>query len=128
VYVRAAPCVCDHCFDKNWDMCAVGGWEHKKMSLKKMRNLNAKHIEQQLSAKSFVLLQEQFEILSIQQQRVKKRKAQYLVEWKGYKTMSCVDEDDNNTPELLKDWEIQNLSDVQDSYIAKKQNISFIKP
>ena len=101
-------------------MCVVGGWEQKKMSLKKMRNLNAKHIEQQLSAKSFVLLQEQFEILSIQQQRVKKRKAQYLVEWKGYKTMSWVDEDDINTPELLKDWEIQNLSDVQDSYIAKK--------
>ena len=120
MYVRAAPCVCDHCLDENWEMCAVGGWERKKMSPKEMRNPYAKHIEQQLSAESFVLPQGQFEILSIQQQRVKGGKVQYLVEWKGYETMSWIDEDDINAPELLEDWEIQNLSDVQDSYIAKK--------
>ena len=34
--------------------------------------------------------------------------------------MNWVDADDINAPELLEDWEIQNLSDVQDSYIAKK--------
>ena len=81
-----------------------------------MRNSNTKHIQQQLSEKSLTLAQGSYELLSIQEQRVKGGVLQYLVEWKGYEKMSWMDADQLNAPEILEDWEIQNLLDEEENY------------
>jgi len=121
LYVRAKPCVCEECMDENWDDCEIGGWKLKKMKQKGMRNPNEKHLMQQLSEDIFVIPETQWEVLSIQQQRVKRGKTQYLVEWKGWDTMTWVDADELNADELLEDWEIQNCYDVEESHIGHKQ-------
>ena len=81
-----------------------------------MRNPNTKHIQQQLSEESLTLAQGSYELLFIQEQRVKGGVLQYLVEWKGYEKMSWVDADQLNAPEILEDWKIQNLLDEERNY------------
>jgi hypothetical protein len=107
--------------DENWDACEVGGWKLKKMKEKGMRNPNEKHLMQQLSEDIFVIPESQWEVLSIQQQRCKRGKTEYLVEWKGWDTMTWVDASELNADELLEDWEIQNCYDVEEAHIGNKQ-------
>lgn len=125
MYVRAVPCVCEHCLEEDWDACEIGGWKLKKMNKKGMRNPNAKHIEQQLSEHAFTMDDNQWEVESIQNQRVKGGKVQYMVSWKGYPTMTWVDADKLDADELLEDWEMQNELESGEGYIQKIQD-SFV--
>ena len=86
-----------------------------------MRNPNTKHIQQQLSKESLTLVQGFYELLFIQEQRVKGGVLQYLVEWKGYEKMSWVDADQLNAPEILENWEIQNLLDEEGNYNVRTE-------
>ena len=120
IYVRASPCVCKHCLDENWGECEVGGWVLSRMKTKGMRNPNAKHILQQLHEENLALPEEEYEMLSIQDQKVKAGELMYLIEWKGYEKMSWVRADVLNAPEILEDWEIQCLHKQEDSLINKQ--------
>jgi hypothetical protein len=119
MYVRAKPCVCEHCLEENWDLCTIGGWKLKKMNKKGLRNPNAKHIQQQLSEEAMTTADGEWEVASIQQQRVRAGKVQYLVEWKGYPTMLWVDADKLDADEILEDWELQNEIDAGESNIVR---------
>ena len=52
--------------------------------------------------------EEEWEVETIQSQRIHKGKKQYLVAWKGYSALTWVYEDELNADELLEDWEIEN--------------------
>jgi hypothetical protein len=116
--VREKPCVCEHCMVEDYNECETGGWIVRSMSAKGVRNPNEKHLIQQLSEDVFTIPEGEWEILSIQQQRVKHGKIQYLVEWNGYDTMTWVDADELNADELLEDWEIQNSYDVSEGHVT----------
>ncbi len=79
LYVRAKPCVYEECLEENWDACEVCGWKLKQMKEKGMRNPNKKHLLQQMTAYVFAIPDNEWEILSIQQQRCKRGKTQYLI-------------------------------------------------
>jgi hypothetical protein len=107
--------------EEDWDACKVGGWQLKKMQTKEKRNPNENHLKQQLSADIMVTPASQWEVLSIQQQRTKLGKTQYLVEWNGWDTMTWVNAEDLHADELLEDWEIENSYAVQEgSHVSTK--------
>ena len=118
--MHALPCVCVDCLDEDWDLCQVGGWKFRSMESKGSRNPNENHLKQQLSADIMVTPDNQWEVLSIQQQRTKLGKTQYLVEWNGWDTMTWVNAEDMHCDELLEDWEIQNMYDIQKGNVKNK--------
>ena len=107
--------------DENFKNCKIGGWKLKKMTATEKRNPNEKHLLQQLSNDAFVIPENEWEILSIQQQQCRQGKIQYLVEWNGWDTMTWVDADQLNADELLEDWKIQNCYDVEDGNIVQNE-------
>lgn len=75
---------------------------------KGMRNSNKAHIQQQLNENITHTSEGSWEVLSIQGQQIHRGRTEYLVEWKGYDTMSWVDQDELDTEELLEEWEINS--------------------
>ncbi len=100
--------MCENCLEENWDACPIEGWVAKNMAVKGKRNPNAKHIDQQMIDEPLVIGDDEWEVLSIQGQRVKHGVVEYLIEWKGYDKMTWLRGDKLNADEILEDWEIAN--------------------
>lgn len=70
------------------------------------RSAQSSHIQQQSNSRQAA--EEEWEVESINAQRVFKGVTQYRVSWKGFPKQSWVSMQDLNCPELLEDWEIAN--------------------
>ena len=72
MYVRAGPCVCEHCMEEEWDQCEIGGWDLKVIVPLGYRIPKEADLNQQLNESEEVEEENSWEILSIQRQRVVK--------------------------------------------------------
>lgn len=114
MYVRTAPCLCEHCLAEDWDQCTNTNWERKILKEKGFRNPNMNHLKQQLSARSLTIEEGAWEIVAILQQRIAKGREEYLVQWKGYTECTWVEKSQISAQDLLEDFEIlMEISNLQ---------------